>query len=318
MNLLRDNDPRFRALPWKLALFGLSAFISAVLIMLYLAARQGYFEAKTPLTFVSDNGNDLKLGMAVKFSGFKIGDVTDLKLDDRGRVRIAVLIENRHLKWIKSDSVGRVAKDGLIGDGYIDVGIGSLKLPPVKRDTELEFIPAKSMDDVLREVQNRAMPVIRQVESLITQFNDPQGDLRQTMANMRSFSAGLSETRSKLDAALDGVNRLASKDAPATLSTTRQLLQDADQSLKMLESRLPAMLDTADKSLGHVEAITKASQNLVEQASPDAIGLVHEGRDLARKGNETVDAVSGAWPLNKLIAPPPTQAPRSDSQGITP
>ncbi|QDQ25240.1 MCE family protein [Chitinimonas arctica] len=318
MKLLRDNDPRFRALPWKLALFGLTALASAALVLLFFAWRQGYFEAKTPLSFISDNGNGLKVGMAVKFSGFKIGEVTDLRLDDRGRVRIALLIEDRHLKWVKADSVGRVAKDGLIGDGYIDVGVGSFSLPPVGRDAELEFVPAKSMDEIMREVRDRAMPVINEVEGMIKRVNDPQGDLHQTLANLRTFSAGLNDTRARLDEALVSIDKLAGKEVPATLAVTRQALQRADQSLQQIETRLPGLLEKTDRTLGHLEASGAATHKLIEQIGPDAVGLVQEGRELSRKGNETVDAVTGAWPLNKLITPAPVQAPRSDSQGVAP
>ncbi|GAB3266938.1 MlaD family protein [Chitinimonas naiadis] len=318
MALLRDNDPRFRALPWKLAFFAVTALLSAAFVVAFFAWRQGYFEAKTPLSFISDNGNDLKVGMAVKFSGFKIGEVKDLKLDDRGRVRIGVMVEDRHLKWVKADSVGRVAKDGLIGDGYIDVGLGSMQLPPVGRDAELEFVPAKSLDEILREVRDRAMPVINEVESMIKRVNDPQGDLHQTLSNLRTVSAGLNDTRARLDAVLDNVNRLTAKDVPATLATTREALQRAESSLKQVEERLPGLLDKTDRTLGNLEAATDSSRKLIEQISPDTAALVHEGRNLAQKGNQTVDAVTGAWPLNKLITPPISSPPRSDSQGSKP
>ncbi|WP_269533210.1 MlaD family protein [Chitinimonas sp. BJYL2] len=318
MPLLRDDDPRFRALPWKLALFVLTALAGAALVIVFFAWRQGYFEAKTPLTFISDSGNDLRLGMAVKFSGFKIGDVTDLKLDERGRVRIAVMVEDRHLKWIKSDSVGRVAKDGLIGDGYIDVGIGNPRFPPVDRNAELEFIPAKSMDEILREVRDRAMPTLVEVERLIQRINNPEGDLHQTLVNLRQFSAGLSDTRSKLDQALDSVNHLAANEVPATLANTRQALESADASLRLLESRLPTLLDKTDQTLGHVESMAGIARKVLEQSGPDIVGLAHEGHQLTRKGNQAVDAVTGAWPLNRLISPAPEQLPRSDSQGLTP
>lgn len=316
--LLRDNDLRFRGLPWKLAFFGVSALLSALLVIGYFAWRQGYFEAKTPISFISDNGNDLKVGMAVKFSGFKIGDVRELKLDDRGRVRIGVMIEDRHLKWIKADSVGRVAKDGLIGDGYIDVGLGSMNLPPVGRDAELEFVPAKSLDEVLREVRDRAMPVINEVESMIRRVNDPQGDLHQTLANLRTVSAGLNDTRAKLDGVLDNVNRLTANDVPATLRSTRDALQRADATLRQVEERMPALLDKTDRTLGNLEAASSSTRKLIDQVSPDAAALVQEGRSLAQKGNQTVDAVTGAWPLNRLIPTPDKSAPRSDSQGSAP
>lgn len=318
MNLPIEIDPRFKALPWKLAAFGLTALGGALAVILIFAWRQGYFEPKTPLVFVSDSGTDLRLGMAVKFSGFTIGEVTNLSLDQKGRVRVDVQIEDRYLHWIRPDSVGKVGKDGLIGDGYIDVGLGDLKLPQVKSGDELEFMPAKSMDDMLREVRDRTMPVIEQVEGEMRRLNDPKGDLNQTIANLRTFTAGLNDTRAKLDTALDNVNRMAGKDVPATLGTTRQALEHADAALSSVATRMPGILDKADKTLGHLESTSQTMQSLLDTTGPDIAGLVHEGRDLAHKGNDTVNAVNGMWPFNRYIAPAPAVPKRSDSQGAKP
>lgn len=321
LQLLRDADARFRALPWKLAAFGLTALLGAGLALAFFAWRQGYFEDKTPIYFISDTGTDLRIGMAVKFSGFKIGEVTDLKLEKQGqvgRVRIATLIEDRHLKWVKADSIGRVGKEGFIGDSYIDVGIGDPRLPPVEHDTELEFMPAKSLDDVLREVRDRAVPVFDQVELLIRRINDPQGDLNQTLANLRKLSADLHATRGKVDAALGQVDRLAGKEVPATLASARQALERADRSLQSVEAQLPALLQRTDRTLGNLEAASATARQALDAAAPDAVGLVRDSRELARKGNETVDAVSGAWPLKSLLDPPSSRPPRSDSQGAAP
>jgi phospholipid/cholesterol/gamma-HCH transport system substrate-binding protein len=318
MSLIREIDPRFRALPWKLAAFGMTALAGALAVILLFAWRQGYFEPKTPLVFVSDSGTDLKLGMAVKFSGFKIGEVTNLALDPKGRVRINVQVENRYLHWIRPDSVGRVGKDGFIGDGFIDVGLGDLKLPAIHANAELEFIPARSMDDILREVHDRAMPVIQQVEGEMRRLNDPHGDLNQAIANMRQFSAGLGETRDKLNTALDNANRLAGKDVPVVLDTTRRVLDHADKTLGLVSDKMPALLDKTDQTLGHLQATSKTANELLIQMGPDVIDLMHGGKELVRKGNDTADALSQSWPFNRIMTPPAVVPPRSDSQGAQP
>ncbi|WP_374357424.1 MlaD family protein [Chitinimonas sp.] len=316
MTIVLETDARFRALPLKLAAFGLTALAGALAVILLFAWRQGYFEPKTPLVFVSDSGTDLRLGMAVKFSGFTIGEVSSLVLDDKGRVRIGVQIENRYLRWIRPDSVGRVGKDGLIGDGYIDVGLGDLKRPQVQANAELEFIPARSMDDILREVHDRAMPVIREVEGEMRRLNDPQGDLNQTIANLRSFTAGLNDTRERLNSALDNVNRLSGKEVPAVLASTRQTLEHADAALQTVSGRLPGLLDKTDQTLGNLQQSSKYAHELLQQLGPDSVELVRDGRDLLRKGNDSVDAVNGSWPMNRLLAPTPAMPARSDSQGV--
>jgi phospholipid/cholesterol/gamma-HCH transport system substrate-binding protein len=318
MLLPRDPDPRFAALPWKLAAFVLMAVGTVLGMLLLIAYRQGFFEDKTPLYFVSDSGTDLRIGMAVKFSGFKIGEVDRLVLDERGRVEIHVLVEDRYLRWIKADSIGRVGRDGPIGDSFVDVGMGDPKLPPVTAHTRLEFIPARSFDEVIAEVRERAMPVFHEVETLIKRLSDPQGDLNQTLANVRKLSEDVHTTRAQLDALLRQLNQLAARDVPATLDETRRTLESARKTLDHVEGRLPALLDQTDRTLGEAERAVRTARQTIEQAGPDAVDLIREGKDLVRKGNDTVDAVTGAWPLNRLMPAPVSQPPRSDSSGGRP
>lgn len=312
--LFKDHDPRFRGLRLKLAAFVLLSMGSLVAVLVFFAHRQGYFEDKTPIFFISDSGTDLRVGMSLKFSGFKIGEVKALTLDERGRVRVDTLVEDRYMRWIKTDSIGRVGRDGPIGDTFIDLGLGSATLPPAARNTQLEFIPAKSFDDLVREVQGKIVPVINEAQALLLRINDPQGDFTRTLVNMRQVTEGLGETRQRVDAALDNLNRLSSQDVPATLASTRQVLERADHALREVDTRLPGLLQSAERSLGHLEALGGSTRKLVDQASPEAVGLIRDSRDLVRKGNDTVDAVTGSWPLNQLLPSPATRPVRADSQ----
>jgi phospholipid/cholesterol/gamma-HCH transport system substrate-binding protein len=318
MLLPRDPDPRFAALRWKLAAFVLMAVGTVIGMLLLIAYRQGFFEDKTPLYFISDSGTDLRVGMAVKFSGFKIGEVDRLVLDERGRVEVHVQVEDRYLRWIKPDSIGRVGRDGPIGDSFVDVSVGDPMLAPVKPNTRLEFIPARSFNEIVAEIRERALPVFNEVETLIKRFSDPQGDLNQTLANLRRLSQDVHATRAQVDALLQQLNHVAARDVPATLDETRRTLEAARHSLEVVEVRLPTLLDKTDRTLSEAEHAVRAARQTIEQAGPDAADLVREGRDLAQKGNETVDAVTGAWPLNRLMPGSAIMPPRSDSVGGRP
>lgn len=315
MKLLHETDIRFRALPWKLATFALTAALSAILTLLYVAYKQGYFEDKTPIYFISDSGNDLQVGMAVRFSGFKIGEVRDLSLDARGRVRILTQIESRHLKWLKPDSIGRVGKEGVIGNAYIDVGLGDPRRLAVKAGAELEFVPARSFDEVVREVRDRAVPVFEEVELLIKRVNDPEGDLQQTLANLRVLSSELQTTRRKLDQGLDQLQGLAAKDVPQTLGRVQRTLQEADTALQMVQAQLPSIMRKADQSLENLQNLSATANQTLDAAAPEAIGLIQDGRALVGKGVRTLDKADQLWPLNQLSNPSPRRAPPSDSQG---
>ena len=105
MTLLADKDERFKNLFGKAALFVLLAVIGIAAILLWTGIKKGAFTAKSPIYFVADSGQGLSEGMPVKYSGFKIGKLNTLTLDEQGHVQVEVSLEAKYLKLIRDDAV---------------------------------------------------------------------------------------------------------------------------------------------------------------------------------------------------------------------
>ncbi len=320
MKLLRDSDPRFRWLGAKLLAFIVLAVLAVAGLVYAIAVKQGYFVAKTPLLLVSESGTDLKVGMAVKFSGFKIGQVEKLTLDEVGHVNIEIVVEDRYLKWIKRDSVGHMMKDGLIGDSYIGISGGTGFLPPVDRNSQLIFVAGKSFDEIAQEVRDRVVPVIEEVEKTLHYVNDPKGDVVQALQNFNRLSQDLQQTRSRIDSAIAHFDALAAKDVPETLLSARKALERADAAIAQVQEKLPPIMDKANNTLANVEAASaeakqaaEALRKTAETAAPDAGRLLKRGNELLDTGADTLDSVRRSWPLNRMVAPEEPQAPRIES-----
>ena len=88
MNPSADIDPRFQRLGLKLGLFVGAGVLLCLAFRLAMAVRQGYFSPKTPVYFQAASGTDLSPGMAVKLSGFKIGEVSVVDLNQLARVDV--------------------------------------------------------------------------------------------------------------------------------------------------------------------------------------------------------------------------------------
>lgn len=181
MTLLRDNDPRFRGLPVKVALFVLLGvgLVAGVLVM--LARAQGYFEPKTPVAFEAPSGTDLRVGMPVKLSGFKIGQVSSIALNERARVDVTMRIEDRYMQWVKADSLVSIGRDGLIGDSHLDLQPGNPRLPQLAAGETLVFEVTPGLADIAADVRARTLPVIDGMNRLLADMNDPKGDLRAAL-----------------------------------------------------------------------------------------------------------------------------------------
>ena len=84
---------------------GLFIVITSALIIAavgYLAYSKGFFTREYIYTLSSKTGEDISEGMPVLFSGFKIGRVETVELNDQGLLLIKIRVPEQHTKWIRS------------------------------------------------------------------------------------------------------------------------------------------------------------------------------------------------------------------------
>ncbi|HET8730887.1 MAG TPA: MlaD family protein [Moraxellaceae bacterium] len=316
MSLPTINDPRFQRLGLKLALFVGAGVLLVLAITLTMAVRQGYFSPKTRVRFLAESGTDLRPGMAVKLSGFKIGEVSTVELNQQARVDVEMQIETRYLKWIKRDSVATLAREGMIGDSFISVSSGTPALPPLSTDERLRFVAGSSLGDIAIDVRNRVIPVIDELHRFLSYTNDPKGDIRASFRALHELAVQLQQTRKEVDATLVAVNQLARDDAPATLAQTRATLERADASLAALEKSLPELSAQASRSLTQLDAATGAATtaatqagDVMKDAGPRLDRTLVEAEALLRESRAAVSAARGHWPFKGADPVPATEAP---------
>src|SRR6185295_11583731 len=71
----------------------------------YVLFARGLFETTQRVTLVSDNAEGVAIGMDLTFSGFPIGRVQRLSLDEEGRARIDIDVPVRDAHWLRQSSV---------------------------------------------------------------------------------------------------------------------------------------------------------------------------------------------------------------------
>lgn len=329
MSLLADRDRRFRRLGLKVALFAGTA-LGAVLVLLGLyAGAKGYFVDKTPVRFEALTGTDLKPGMAVKLSGFKIGEVHQVALNERARVDVEMLIESRYMKWIKADSVAEMAREGMIGDSYISLKSGSPELEPLPPEVSIRFQPGESLNDIANDVRNRAVPVIDGMRELLGYINDPKGDVRQGLHDVRALAAELRATRKRLDKLLTTTEKVVADDTRQTLTAARDTMAKADAALARLDTAIPALQARTETALTQLDATTAEARQtlstattLLQQASPRLNQTLDNSNALIGEARAAVQSARTRWPfaprgkeeplqltLPPELAPPPLPPP---------
>ncbi|MFZ5697139.1 MAG: MlaD family protein [Pseudomonadota bacterium] len=303
MTLLRDADPRFRRLNAKVAVFVLLGLLASAGLLLLLAWEQGYFATKSEILLEAPTGTDLRPGMAVKLSGFKIGEVSRVELNGVARVDVRMLIEDKYLQWIKADSLVSVAREGLIGDSHLEIRSGNPALASLRGGDALMFEPTPALSDIAADLRARALPVIDGSIQLLDYLNDPQGDFRGTMAELRKLTTELRATRKGIDQLVADVDALARDDIKRTL-------RNADHTLLAFEQQMTAISERTDRSLTQFDATTasarqtaEAVSRAIETAVPKVNRLLDNTDAAVRDGRKLMDGAGKRWPFKGGKAP---------------
>jgi len=150
---------------YKVGLFIICTTVIIFLALLYLAREKGFFTTVSTFTLSSKTGEGFTEGMPVVFSGFNIGKVHALELNDKGIVLIKIKIPQRHVKWIKADS-SFVLYRPLIGAARIVVTTDNLGSPPMPENKIPEVAIINDINDAIEKVQPLLEKITQIAENL--------------------------------------------------------------------------------------------------------------------------------------------------------
>ena len=310
MTLLDDKDERFKNLFGKAAVFILLAALGMGLAFVWTGVKKGEFSAKSPIYFVADSGQDLSVGMPVKFSGFKIGKLDTLALDEQGRVQVKVDIESKYLGLIRQDAVMSLKKEGVIGDGVLEISRGAEDKPALAPGGKVRFERASGLEQAVIDVKNRIMPIL---DDLHHTLHDPDGDVRQILKNLREFSAEMRGTRERLDRVLGRVDTDLNHEVEPLLQSLRKSAANAETLSGKLDYDLPVMLKKADATMESLRQAGETINAAVQRAAPQLPVVMGKTRKLIGDTQEAVDSLSTHWPLKSDAPATDTGPVRMDS-----
>ena len=132
-------------------------FILGLLILITTLISIFYYSSKINLlnkieTFqinssFFDIGNT-SIGNDVKINGVKVGEVSNIKLDQENYMAIVTLSINNSIK-IPDDSVFKISNNGFIGPSYIEIQSGNSEELLKNNDYSINNIDAVSLEEII-------------------------------------------------------------------------------------------------------------------------------------------------------------------------
>ncbi len=238
---------------FRVGLFIASTTIIIIAALLFLAYEKDLFSRTYTFTLSSKSGDGLTEGMPVVFSGFNIGKVSTLELNDKGIVLIKIKIPERHVKWIKSDS-DFILYRPLIGAPRIDVITRNLKSPTLPEDKIVAMGTVNDINDAIARVQpllDRITKIADNLEHLSYNLANPQGDLNRILGNAQKITTTLSTKQSFLEMAV------ADKESVRSIHEALKKIKDITTKIDEMAGKANQQLFDKDGTLPRINIILK-------------------------------------------------------------
>jgi phospholipid/cholesterol/gamma-HCH transport system substrate-binding protein len=189
----------------------IGAFVLAVIAagfgFVYWLHNTGSLTERTTYKIHFENTvSGLLTGAAVLFNGIRVGEVTALELDASNPNRVTATIAVAANTPVRADTKAGLDFQGLTGVPVVALQGGSKPLSATPGQ------PATLTADPLagQSMTTAARDALRRLDLILT---DNADDLRDTIANLKTFSAALARNSDKLDGIVKGLERLTGGEA---------------------------------------------------------------------------------------------------------
>lgn len=323
MTDIEEKDPRFKYLEQKVGLFIVLVIAGLMAVIFFIGRERELFTVRYNIHFIVPSGTGFIEGMPVKLSGFKIGKLKSLSLDENAKVKIVLDINKKYETWIRKGSVARLVKEGVIGEAVVEITVGPPSSAMLADGSEISYEKVAGIEELQKEVK----PIIQDVKEIIEYINDPDGNVKRTLSNIEEISFGLIGTREKMDVVLDEVKSLAKemKQAAVKAQTLEDkampIVDDAAKVVKNIEAmtekmepiidktkdiasdvkdvsgKLPEVIEKTNKILDDIKKTT----NVIADESPKIKDMMGTTDETLQDTKEIVKGVKESWPVKNLI-----------------
>ncbi len=240
--------------------------------------KKGVFDDKISFNFYTQSAESIHIGMPVRYSGFEIGTINNIRLTEEGRVHVIFTIKKEHAKWIRENTVLRLEKP-LIGSPTIDV-LTTLEKPELESGSTLSIIVQDDINDIINKIE----PVVKDLQNIVISMSrmteelaSEDGGLFIALENIKNYSGKLIEdnallttltgdpaateslknTLTEAEATIQEINTMAEELHRNVVTPSGQTMEQIDAILKDITRKLETLEGTVD-------AIGSYDQDLIE------------------------------------------------------
>ncbi len=292
-----------RMRPWAVGVFIVVGLVLFTGILFLIGNQHKAFDRHVTLYTEFSNLSGLTSGAKVRVSGFDSGEVKRVEVPKTpsGKFRVALELDDKVHKIIRTDSVASIETQGVVGDIFVAIKKGTDGAQEASAGTTLPSKEPQSMGELmdkssslLNDVHGTINDVRGRVDgalnSLTRTVNHVDGLVVGVRPNIQKIARNGGQITEKLDATITDINQgkgsigLLLKDnatrqqLQSTLSgvnRTSANIEDAsarmDQTVANFQSR--DLVGKADATLENVKSMSAELSTMTQNAlAPDAVG----------------------------------------------
>ncbi|MCH4872451.1 MULTISPECIES: MlaD family protein [Pseudomonas] len=246
-----------------IGLFTVLVVVGGMLFGLWLAKSSMDNTFKDYEVVFNEAVSGLSKGSSVQYNGIKVGDVIELRLDDKDPRRVLALIRLAANTPVKVDTKAKLALTGVTGTSIIQLSGGDPNSPPLKgKDGKLPVIVA-SPSPIARLLTD-GTDVISNVNMLLHNANklfSPENvdSFGKTLSNLEQTTSAISSQRGDIAQTLKQLS-LVGKQATAALEQTTTLMRNANG---ILNTKGQQMFSDAGQAMKSLEQSTQTINTLI-------------------------------------------------------
>ena len=206
---------------FKIGLFVIALVIS-LLILVFWLGKFGFEKKKFDeyQIYFKESISGLNIGSSIKYKGFEVGNVNEIKLNPLNSEEIQLNIVIKKGTPIKEDNYAVLGNLGITGLKYIELKGGSNDSKLLQKDENgFRIISSKTSDlttlvDSTTDLTNELTLVLAQMKKLLADENiktisEILGKTQNSMTNVEQFSLYLVNNEKKIDELIKNINILA-------------------------------------------------------------------------------------------------------------
>ncbi len=286
-----------------------------------IAAKHGLFSRHVEIYFLADSGSGISPGISVRLSGFRVGSVSAVELQDDLKVRVTMKVEEERFGALRADAHAEWFKEQLAA-AVIDLTPGTAKEPLSRADPRVTHSRRRTLTEVANDLRARLAPILDDVKQLSGTAAAHKEDIAAILANARTSTERLADTTTELKGlAGNARGRVAAlgEQAGKAMGQVQGALTQVNQSLAKLDGvvvqargtldgvngRLPTLLGGAQDTLDQVNGLVRELRAVSAAASATLPGVIRSTGPMVEDTREMIGGVRNAWPVKNLVAPPP-------------